>query len=394
MSKPRDVREIQATELLEWARSEASWRQVDSRHVLPGGLALAMVPVLVNWRGSSLGFRPEDYYLAHNINLFNNPVGGVTLLGAVRIPSVSVERVEFVEVMSKVANREVDVAAHAMLRFVFKEDRRPLVLTQANAITPSLELHDLVLSWEAWRPPAIGFDPVEGLDPARYALSLRAYAGFCRCMNDAILDRPWRCYSLQLPDIPHFADELLYVSLLLGDAVARHTIGGLLDRPIATEKDVPADYKDPGTENWEMVKSALGELGLAEDPIQEILDGKISYQLILRSCVTMALTSIDSTLVRSYRRAGLGESPRIRITPESIPGLLDELAQGHRMGALLRVPTALQWLMHHQSVLPGKSHLLLDEIGLLERDQGRIVKRHYDNRIESPYGRPKDHLIY
>ena len=28
------------------------------------------------------------------------------------------------------------------------------------------------------------------------------------------------------------------------------------------------------------------------------------------------------------------------------------------------------------------------------RGKGRIAMRHYDNRTESPYGKPKDHLIY
>ena len=52
----------------------------------------------------------------------------ITLLGGVRIPATSVERVEFVLVMSKLANLEADIAGHAMLRFVFTEDCRPLVL--------------------------------------------------------------------------------------------------------------------------------------------------------------------------------------------------------------------------------------------------------------------------
>jgi hypothetical protein len=71
----------------------------------------------------------------------------------------------------------------------------------------------------------------------------------------------------------------------------------------------------------------------------------------------------------------------------------DELAHGHRRAALLRVPAALHWLIHHQTVVPGKSEDLLDEVGLLERDKGKIAMRHYDNRTESPYGKPKDHLI-
>jgi hypothetical protein len=394
--KERAYREIPAAQILEWNQSETHLIQIETaRDVVPGGLAMAMAPVLVNWRASSLGFGPENYYFVRNVNLFNNVINGITLLGAVRIPAVSVERVEFVEVVGKVANREADLVAHAMLRFVFKEDRRALALAdQGIPGTADPHLHDLVLSWEAWRPPRTGFDPVAGLDPTKYALTQRGYAGFCRCLTDVVMNRSWRCYPLRLPDIPHIADELLYVSLLLGDAVARHTIGGILDHRIARGRDVPDDYGDPEAEGWEAVKDETRALDLPENPIQEILDGKIGYQLLLRSCVTMALTSIDWALVRVYKRAGRGDPPRIRITPNSIPGMLDELAHGHRMGALVRVPAALKWLMHHQAVVPGKSEELLDEVGLLEHDKGRIVRQHYDNRIECPYGKLSDHLMY
>jgi hypothetical protein len=396
MKKEKSYREIPAARLLEWNRSETNWLQIETaRDVAPGGLAMAMAPVLVNWRASSPGFGPDDHYFARNVNLLNNVISGIMLLGAVRIPAVSVERVEFVEVVGKVANREADIVGHTMLRFVFKEDRRALALAdQGIPGMPDPHLHDLVLSWEAWRPPGTGFDPVAGLDPTKYALSQRAYVGFCRCLTDVVMNRSWRCYPLRLPDIPHIADELLYVSLLLGDAVARHTIAVMLDHRIAKGRDVPADYGDPEAEGWERVKDEIRALDLPEDPIEEILGSKISYQLILRSCVTMALTSIDWTLVRAYKRAGRGEPPRIRITPDSIPGMLDELAHGHRMGALVRVPAALKWLMHHQTVVPGKSEELLEEVGLLEHDKGKIVMRHYDNRIVCPYGKLSDHLMY
>jgi hypothetical protein len=289
-----------------------------ARDVVPGGLAMAMAPVLVNWRESPLGFGPDGHYSVRNVNLFGDPVSGITLLGGVRMPAASIKRVEFVLVMSKLGSLEANIAGHAMLRFVFKDDCRPHVLgDSAMAATHDWSLHDLILSWEAWRPPNAGFDPIAGLDPKKYALTLRAYAGSCRCLADTILDRPWRCYPLRLPDVPHFAEELLYVSLLLGDAVARHTIGGLLQHRITKQSDAPADYEE-----------------------------------------------------------------------------LDELALGHRRTALVRVPAALRWLTGHQTVVPGKSVQLLDEVGLLERDKGRIAMRHYDNRTESPYGKLKDNLIY
>jgi hypothetical protein len=388
--------ETPAGQVLDSGRTDARLLLIETaRDAVPGGLAMAMAPALVNWNASSPGFGPENHYLVRNVNIVSNPISGVTLLGAVRMPAALVERVEFVLVMSKLANHEADIAGHAMLRFVFREDRRPLVLNdQGIALTRDAYLHDLVLSWEAWRPPGAGFDPVAGLDPATYALTLRAFDGPCRCLTDAVLDRSWRCYPLRLPDIPHFADELLYVSLLLGDAVARHTIGSILNQRISRGHGTPQDYADPQAELWEAVERVINELGLPEDPIEKILGGSISYQLMLRSCVTMALTSIDWTLVRAYQRAGRSDPPRIRVAPQSIPGMLDQLAYGHRRAALMRVPAALYWLIHHQSVLPGKSEQLLDEVGLLERHDGKIVMHHYDNRIKSPYGVLKEHLIF
>jgi hypothetical protein len=354
---------------------------------------MAMAPVLVDWRASSPGFRPEDHYLVRNVNVLDHPITGITLLGDLRIPAASVQRVEFVQVLSKVANREVDIAGHVMLRFVFDPARRPLLQDDAG-IAADPHLSDLVLSWEAWRPPSAGFDPVAGLDPEKYALTLRAYAGFCRCLNDAVLDRPWRCYPLRLPDVAWFADEILYVCLLLGDAVARHTIAGMLDQRIADARNAPEDYGESEAAEWDEVKEALRALGLPDDPIRDILGGKTSYQLIRRSCVTMALMSIDWALVRAFERAGRSDPPRIRTAPDSIPRMLDELARGHRMAALVRVPAALHWLIHHPSILPGRSEHLLDEAGLLERDNGRIVMQHYDNRVETPYGKLRDHIIY
>ena len=41
------------------------------------------------------------------------------------------------------------------------------------------------------------------------------------------------------------------------------------------------------------------------------------------------------------------------------------LAGGKRTGALMQVPGAIHWLMHNQTVIPGRSHELIDEVGLL-----------------------------
>jgi hypothetical protein len=45
-------------------------------------------------------------------------------------------------------------------------------------------------------------------------------------------------------------------------------------------------------------------------------------------------------------------------------------------------------------VIPSHAPGLLDEAGLLQRENNRIVRRRYDNRRETPYGSIAEHLIY
>jgi hypothetical protein len=269
-----------------------------------------------------------------------------------------------------------------------------MLTNEGDPIANNAAIKDLVLSWEAWRPPIAGFDPMAGLDPETYALTMRCFSGAVRCMTDAILNRPWVCYRLKLPDVPDAANEMLYVSLLLGDAVARQTIAGLLEQRIEEGRNMPSDYGDPESEEWIEVKEQLEQSDIPENPIQEILEGKVRYHLLVRSCITMALTTVDWANVRIHRRGNLGDPPRVKIAPGSIPGMLDNLAQGNRRSALIRVPAALHWVMRNQTVIPGKAHQLLDRAGLLERREGELVKANYDNRNNSPYGRVGDNIIY
>ena len=155
-----------------------------------------MAPVLVNWPSLSPAFGPRDYYILHNVNIANNPVGGYAILGTVKVFADSVESAELVTVISKVAGRETP-AGHAMLRFIFRDDRRPVVLGPEGApLGHNASVEDLVLSWEAWRPPEAPFDPLKGLDPRTYALTPRCLLGSVRCVTDSLLDRPWHCYPL------------------------------------------------------------------------------------------------------------------------------------------------------------------------------------------------------
>lgn len=355
---------------------------------------MAMAPAMVSWDSSSVGFGDEDFYLVHNVNVAVNPIAGTGLLATVRVPAAGVESVEFVTVLSKVGKVETEVG-HAQLRFVFKPDHRPVILDNSGRpMANNATLEDLVLSWEAWRPPRAGFDPFAGLDPSTYALTMRAFHGPVRYLTDWMLDRPWVCYPLRMPAVPHAADEFLYVGLLLGDTVARHTISEILDRKIEQDRNLPEDYAEPEVEEWKQLKETIENENLPENPIQDILGGKTRYHLILRSCVTMALTTLDWANVRVHRRAGLPDPPRIRVTPEALPALLDDLVRGKRSSTLVRIPSALHWLIHHQTVIPGRAYKALDDVGLLQHRLGEVLRIAYEDRQETPYGRLRDHIIY
>ncbi len=124
-----NVREYAASEILEWSRTDTPMVRVQTAtDAIPGGLAMAMVPLIVNWSTSSLGFGPDDFYLVHNVNVASNPIEGTTMLATVKVPAGCVESVEFVMVKSKVAKVETD-AGHALLRFIFRDDKRPVILS-------------------------------------------------------------------------------------------------------------------------------------------------------------------------------------------------------------------------------------------------------------------------
>ena len=386
---------VTAADILKWQRTYSPVLRVRTQQdEFPNGLSAAMAPLFVSWLSSSAGFGSEHYYLVRNVNVLNNPVEGITLLGTVKVWAESVESVEFVMVISKVAGRETP-GGHGMLRFIFREDRRPIVLgADGQPFTNDSVLDDIVLSWEAWRPPRSSFDPVAGLDPSTYALTPRCFAGPVRCLADAVLDRPWHCYPLNLPDVENAKNELLYVSLVLADAVARQTALNMVEEHIEEGRNMPEDYPDAELEDWETLAEESRKAEVPENPIEDILNGKVRYQLMERSCITMALQSVDWANQRIHERAGLGEPRRIRISPKTMPAFLSALAVGDRTVALLRMPAALHWLMSNHTVIPSHAPGLLDEVDLLRRENGQIFKRHYDNRRQTPYGSISEHLIY
>ena len=315
-------------------------------------------------------------------------------MGISKVPGDAVQSVEFVTAMSKVGRLETDVG-HAMLRFIFRPDRRPVILARdGNPMARSATIPDLIVSWEAWRPPLASFNPVLGLDPHTYALTVRCFNGPARCLLDSLLDRPWIAFPLKLPPTEHAASALFHHSLLLADSTARQILSTLLDARIESNDTLPPDYQRLTKEEWRSVWNSVLSAEASPEPIQDILGGKIGYQLLQRSCITMALQTIDWAVQRLHRGTEADQPKRIRIAPKKLPAFVDAILSGDRTATLLRLPAALHWLISNHTVVPGKAFQLLDEAGLLEYRRGEVVKTHYDNRNETPYGSLHEHIIF
>ena len=61
---------------------------------------------------------------------------------------------------------------------------------------------------------------------------------------------------------------------------------------------------------------------------------------------------------------------------------------------LLRVPAALHWIAHNHTLIAARTHEVLDEAGLLQRQGGQVTRYDFDNRRKTPYGEIADHVIY
>ncbi|MEZ4652330.1 MAG: hypothetical protein R3E12_01645 [Candidatus Eisenbacteria bacterium] len=367
-----------AEDILAWIHQETPLLRAHNRlDALPGGLSLAMMPALVSWRRSRPDAETDPHYLVHNVNVGGNPVAGTTDLATVRIPRDGIASIEFVMALSRVLGVDTP-GGHGMIRFVFRPDRRPLVFAHdGKPLTNRPELEDLVFSWEAWRPPMAAFDGQKGLDPAAYALTMRCAHGPDRFLSDGLQHRPWLCYPLALP-VSRAAPEILHFCLVLGDALARHTFTRIL------EDAAPADGS---------TRVALETDRGPEDPTSELLGNEIGYHLLLRSCITMSLTSIDMGVERACRSEGVTRPQRLEVTPGPLPDWIGELPHADPAGIFQRLPQALSWVAEHHRVIPAAAYQILRDAGLLHRKRGRTVYRYYDLRRRTPYGKLSENLI-
>jgi hypothetical protein len=212
-------------------------------------------------------------------------------------------------------------------------------------------------------------------------LTLRAYVGAQRFLEDSLGGKDWMAYPLHLPGGTTGIVELFRVALSLGDGLARETAL----RRIA---EMPANA------SWEALERLAVKGG--QDSVDLPPAEQQTYQTLLRSCATMALYSITLTLAR-LRVAGHSEG----VDWDQVPGsTLDkeepwmvEAAAADMGGVAKRVPQALKFLTRSPASFPSQIPDILDRAGILEKKEGSVVRHKYTLHKQTPYGSLADNLI-
>ncbi len=381
-----------ATDLLDWGRTERPVTFVNvPRDALPNGLALSMVPLIVDWNESPWE-EADGYFTVHNVNVGGNPVKGTALLATVRIPTGGIQSVEFLLARDRKGEKE-NAFGHGQIRFIFKETHLPKILNpfdMPERWDPYLD--DIIVSWEAWREPRGDYTFADGLKTeGAYALTVRCFSGAQRFLVEGLKNKVWESYPLELPEVENAGDKILYASLLYGDGLARR-----MAQRMVQEGDLEvtnADLVGFSEDDLNQVKAVFGLDDVPDDPLEALMgEADLSYNLILRSCITQAITTIDLAYERIYAENDLGERKRPKIAPAEMPGWIDELADKDfdLSRALTHLPAAIYWVAKNQTVLPAQSYRILDDAGMLQRKDGEPVKYVYTPEGVTPYGHLKD----
>jgi len=384
------------TDLLNYGQRTTPRGWVDvRRHTLPNGLSIAMLPLFVDWEMSQLeGENP--YVIVRNVTVRGNPIEGRVLLATVRVPMDALRSVEWCNIVARNSNNNDTVSGHGQTRFIFDPDRRPVVLDEeGNPDETSPYMDDMILSWEAWRPPLVHYNIAQGLDPEAYTLSLPAYSGSQRMLMDALRNQPWECYPLALPETPDAMMHLLITNLAMGDSFARRVIQSLVADGQVAVPDEEALSLMFTEEKLEQIRNVYSLSRLPEDPLIDLMgQADLSYQLLERSCITQSLTALQLSLVRTHRNNGLGEPPTLQIVPEKLPPWIEELGTASTGEMLYRAPGLLLFIARNNQVLPGNAYRILEDAGLLRRDEeGEPVVYYYHVESNTPYGELRNNMM-
>jgi hypothetical protein len=283
-----------------------------------------------------------------------------------------------------------EALSHGQIRFIFDEGGIEL-LAGSESVGEAEKVDDLVFSWEAWRAPGVDFDVMKGMSDATFTLSLRAYSGTQRFLEDALGNRPWKAYTLDLPGGREGVEELLRVTLALGDGAARSAIGALLDEA-GESWVVQGPDSAEASEEWRRLRERARDHPAPEDPLLD-MSGNTGYQSLVRSCATVALYCVNVATVRLLEKEPApGKRPTQAPTLEGDPDWMADLAGASLAGVFLRGPRLIRFLAANPTVIPSEIPWALGDAGLLALEDGDPRVREYEMSGETPWGH-RDQLL-
>jgi hypothetical protein len=328
--------------------------------------------------------------MIRNLNHGGNPVAGVTVLRTAVLRPDLLERVEYVRVPLS-GHRAL---AHGQLRFVFEAGGVELVGGDPSVAGEAEVVTDIVLSWEAWRPPGTSYQIIRGMDPATYQLTLRAYSGVQRFIEDALQKRDWIAYPLSLPGGLAGVIELLKVTLSLGDGAGRHVMCDILESEAGAwvTGGPRGEHHGDAARAWEELQTRLEHAPAPRDTRLD-LAGRTAYHSVIRSCASMALYQIHVATTRLVEQGHAHHGRTIRMAGiTDIPDWLAELSGASVAGLFLNGPRMLSFVRKFPSAIPGNIPNQLDAAGLLVRNNGKSVATKFTMGDVTPWG-PKHHLL-
>ena len=386
----KDIRILSPRDLIATAESDTGLLRLrTSRDVLPGGYMAALAPVLVDWKASRISDE-DPFVILRNVNYGGNPIERTTVLQATQVPLTGIRFAEFVLVPPRHLGIHSPVQ-HAQLRFVFQPEHHPALLSlDGTRAGTDKRYPDLVLSWESWSPPHVHYNFIKGMDSSAYRLTLRAFAGPQRFLEEVLHGRGWHAFRLSLPGGSAGLVELLKVVLALGDGVGRHTLSRMLEEG---EEDwlaqAPADMTEPPPRRlWQLLQDHIHQGRKYDDPHLRFASEEETYNTMVHSCATLARYTI---LVAAHRlvNRGLTDGLDLDRLPEAVLGQpeawMREMAHAKLDGIFMRGPLAMVYAMRHPEILPEKIPWQLAQAGLIVCRNKKPWKVHYTHQGTRPY---------
>ncbi len=129
----QEVRPVSSIALLDWGRHPTPVLMIDvPKDALPNGLALSMLPFLVDWSQTEIA-GPDPQVRVRNVSVGGNPTVGENLLATIDVPIAGIADVQWCLTPDRNKKGKDTAMGHAQLRFVFRPDNRPVVLGEDGA---------------------------------------------------------------------------------------------------------------------------------------------------------------------------------------------------------------------------------------------------------------------